>query len=337
MNMNMTSIGDMAHSFMLRSRSAALKSSMTTLTDELASGQASNIRERLGGDYSYLSEIDYNLSRLGGFSVAAKEASLFTSAGQLGLARMQDVAATLGAGLLEINPISIDTVRLHTREQARLGLDTVLAALNGSAGGRSLFAGTATDVSPMDSTATLVAALKSEVSGMVFTSQILQAVDDWFSDGGGFKTTMYSGSDQPLAPIQVGKNEQVTLSLRADNPEFRKMLRNVALVILATDPDLNLDVDAQNALLHIAGEGLLNSETGLTGLRADMGYTEARIEDASSRNAAALTSLAISRNELLRADPFETASHLEEVQFQLESLYAVTVRASRLNLLSFLK
>lgn len=335
--MNITSIGDMAHGLMLRAQSTALKSSMITLTDELASGVTSNLRERLGGDYSYLSDIDYNLSRLGGFSVAANEASLFTSAAQLGLERMQDVAAALGAELLEINPTNIDTVRLHTGEQARLGLDTILAALNGSAGGRSMFAGVATDVSPMGTGTTLISALKSEVTGMVLTSQIVQTIDDWFADGGGFKTTMYSGSDQPLAPIQVGNNEQVTLSLQADNPEFRNLLRNTALAVLATDPDLGLEMNAQNILLHIAGEGLLSSDTGLTGMRASMGYTEARIEQASSRNAAARTSLEISRNELLRADPYETASRLEEVQFQLESLYTVTVRASKLTLLSFLK
>jgi len=335
--MNVTSIGDMAHGLMLRTRSTALKSSMITLTDELASGQTSDVATRLGGDYSYLSDIDYNLSRLGGYSVTASEASLFTGAAQLGLERMQTTAATLGAELLKINPISIDTIRLHTGQQARVGLDTVLAALNGSVGGRSVFAGIATDVSPMESSTTLIAELKNEVSGMVLTSQILQTIDDWFADGGGFKATMYSGSDQPLAPIQVGTSERVTLSLQADNPEFRSVLRNMALAVLATDPDLGLDVDAQNALLHVAGEGLLNSGTDLTGLRADIGYTEARIEEASSRNAAAQTSLEIARNELLAADPYETASRLEEVQFQLESLYAVTVRTSRLTLLSFLK
>ena len=335
--MNMTSIGDMAHDLMLRTRSTALKSSMITLTDELASGQISDVATRLGGDYSYLSDIDYNLSRLGGYSVAASEASLFTGAAQLGLERMQKTAATLGAELLEINPISIDTIRLHTGQQARVGLDTVLSVLNGSVGGRSLFAGIATDVSPMDSSTTLIAELKNEVSGMVLTSQILQTIDDWFADGGGFKAAMYSGSDQPLAPIQVSTSEQVTLSLQADDPKFRSALRNMAVAVLATDPDLGLDVDAQNALLHVAGEGLLNSENDLTRVRADIGYTEARIEEAKSRNAAAQTSLEIARNELLAADPYETASRLEEVQFQLESLYAVTVRTSRLTLLSFLK
>lgn len=335
--MNLTSIGDMAHSLMLRTRSTALKASMITLGEELATGQVSDVAARLGGDYSYLSDIDYNLSRLGGYAVAASEAALFTGAAQLGMERMQGVATELAANLLTVNPTTIESARLHTGQQARAGLDTILSALNGSAGGRSLFAGTATDTSPMATSETLIAALKVEVAGLATTNQILLAVDAWFADGGGFKAAMYSGSDQPLAPIQVGASEQVTLSLRADDPEFRSILRNAAVAALATDSDLALGIDAQNGLMRVAGEGLLNNEHGLTGLRADMGYAEARIEEASSRTGAARTSLEYARNELLAADPFETASRLEEVQFQLESLYAVTVRTSRLSLLSFLK
>ncbi len=332
-----TSIGDMAYSLVLRTRSAALKSSMTTLSNELASGQTSDVSGRLKGDYAYLTDIDHNLSRLGGYAVVATEAALFSDAAQLGLERMQGVATSLGTDLLTINPTYIDTAREQLGQQARSGLNTVLSALNGSVGGRSLFAGTATDTSPMASSETLIVALKTEVSGMVLTSDILQAVDDWFADGGGFKAAMYTGSDQSLAPIQVGSNELVTLSLRADDAEFRGILRNAAVAALATDPDLGLDAAAQNALLKTAGQGLLNDDQSLTGLRAEMGFAQSRIEVASSRTSAARTSLEFARNELLAADPFETASRLEEVQFQLESLYTVTARASRLSLLSFLR
>lgn len=335
--MNITSIGDMAQNLMLKTRSADLKSAMATLTNELASGRTSDVVSRLGGDYSYLSDIGHNLSRLGGYAIAASEASLFTSAAQLGLERMQGVAARLGVDLLTVNPTNIESARTHMGLQARAGLDTILSALNGSVGGRSLFAGTATDTSPMASTETLISALKSKVAGLTSTSDILQAIDNWFADPGGFKAVMYSGSDQPLAPIQVGTNEQVTLSLRADNPEFRSVLRNAAVAALATDPALGLTINDQNALLRVAAEGLMNNERGLIGLRADMGFAEARIEEASSRNAAARTSLEYARNELLAADPFETAIRLEEVQFQLEALFAVTVRTSRLTLLSFLR
>ncbi len=335
--MSMTSIGDMAFSLTQRTRNAAIKSSLITLTEELTTGRTSDVAGRLGGDYSYLSDIEHNLSRLGGYSVAATEAALFTSAAQQNLGRMQDVITGLAADLLSITPTTIEAARLQTGAEARIGLDTIVGALNASAGGRSLFAGTATDTSPLASADTLIGALKVEVSGMVVVSDILQAIDDWFGVGGGFKATMYAGSDQSLAPIQVGLNEQVSTSYLADDPEFRSLMRNTAVAALATDPGLALSVDAQNTLLRVAGEGMLNNDQDLTGLRAVLGFGEARIEEAGARNAAARTGLEYARNELLEVDPFETASRLEEVQFQLESLYAVTVRMSRLSLLSFLQ
>lgn len=335
--MNMTSIGDMAHYLMLRTRTSELKMSIDTLTQELSTGQTADVSKKLGADYSYLTDIDHNLSRLGGYGVAATEAALFAQATQLGLENMQNVTGSLGVDLLTITPTNLETVRLHTGHQARAALDTVMSSLNGAVGGRTLFSGVATDTSPMGSADTLLTALKAEVTGLTTNSQILQAIDDWFADPGGFSTVMYSGSDQPLAPIQVGSNEHVTVSLRADDPEFRDVMRNLAVAVLATDPDLALDSDAQNAMLHVAGLELTKSQTTLTSLRADLGFAEARIEEAGSRNAAARTSLEYARNELLGADPFDTAIRLQEAQFQLESLYAVTVRASRLSLLSFLK
>ncbi|MCF6232440.1 MAG: flagellar biosynthesis protein FlgL [Rhodobacteraceae bacterium] len=334
--MSLTNIGDMSFSLMQQTRSAALKSSMITLTQELTTGQTSDIRGRLASDYSYLTDIDQNLARLDGYAISATEAGLFSSASQQSLERIQGVISTVSEDLLTINSASLEVARLQASNEARLGLDTILSALNGSVGGRSLFAGTATDTNPMASADTMIAALQVEVAGMTVVSDILTAIDDWFADPAGFKATMYTGSDDPLSPIQVGANEQVSLSLRADDANFRNAMRNTVVAILATDSGLALDPGTQNILLREAGVGMLNNNHALTGLRADLGYAEQRIEEASARNGAARTSLSYARNELLEADPFETASRLEEVQFQLESLYAVTVRASRLSLLSFL-
>ena len=59
-------------------------------------------------------------------------------------------------------------------------------------------------------------------------------------------------------------------------------------------------------------------------------------EEASTRLSAERTSYEIARTGLLEADPYETASRLEDVQFQLEALYAVTARMARLSLTSYL-
>ena len=72
-------------------------------------------------------------------------------------------------------------------------------------------------------------------------------------------------------------------------------------------------------------------------VRAEIGSAQAHIENASARNAAEKTALEISRNELVAVDPYETATRLEAVRNQLDTLYALTVRMSRLSLAEYMK
>lgn len=334
--MTMTSIGDLAQSLVLRARAADLKRATAILTSELASGRISDIAGRLAGDLTHLTDIDRNLGRLDGYAVAAREAALLAGSAQAGVTRLHDLGTGLGTDLLDIAPTSPAVTRTHAAARARGDLADAIAALNLRGGGRSVFGGAATDRPPLGTADTLLAGLKSAIAGADTVAGIRQAAQDWFDDPGGFRAALYQGSDQALAPIRIGRGETVSLTLRADDPVFRDLLRETALAALATDPDLGLDATAEAALLRGAGEGLLTAGNRLTGLGADLGRAEARIDETATRNAAARAGLDLARNEVLAADPYDTATRLQEVQFQLESLYAVTARSSRLSLLSFL-
>ncbi|MDK3071545.1 flagellin [Sedimentitalea sp. JM2-8] len=335
--MNMTSIGDLAQSLMLRHRSVELKQTISNLSQELGTGQVGDVSSRLGGDFSYLSDIERNLARLDGYSVAASEAAFFTNASQLGLERLQDLSASLSNALLANTPSGLHPVSRNIGTQAMSDLESAISALNGSAGGRSLFAGTATDRQPLASADVMMSELKTLVAGLGSAAAVEAAVKDWFADPAGFKAVMYAGSDDTLAPIQIGSGQEVALSLKADDPAFRAMMSNMAIAALAGDPAVGLDKATQTELFRSAGAGLLGSQDQLTGIRADLGFAEARIEEAGIRNATARTGLEYARNTLLQADPFETATKLEEAQFQLETLYTVTVRSSQLSLLNFMR
>jgi flagellar hook-associated protein 3 FlgL len=68
-----------------------------------------------------------------------------------------------------------------------------------------------------------------------------------------------------------------------------------------------------------------------------IGLHQQTVERAATANSSALATLELSRNDIRRADPYETAAALTEVQSQLESLYAVTARLSNLNLVDYLR
>ncbi|MFK7751760.1 MAG: flagellin [Sedimentitalea sp.] len=335
--MNLTSIGDLAQNMMLRTRSTQLKQSIERLTQELSTGQTTDVVSRVGGDLAYLADIERNLGRLDSFSLAATEASVFTSHAQSNLERLHDASSSLSSSLLATAPSNLPSVRSNLAHQARSDLEVIMGSLNASVAGRSIFGGIATDRAPLGTSDDLLNALSAELSGLTSATDIEQAASDWFDDPAGFSASLYSGSSQNLAGIQVGSGQVVSVTIKANDSAFRDLIKSVSLAALATDPALGLDSETQNEILQSSGQALLGSQNDITSLRADLGFTEARIEEAMARNEAARTSLEFAKSSLLDVDPFETATRLENVQFQLESLYSVTVRTSRLSLLSFLR
>lgn len=331
-----TSIGDLARGLMMRSRSHAIKSTIATLTQELSSGQTADVTRRTGGDLSVLADITHNLEMTNGFLTVSAETAHFAQAIQTSLEAIQAGAATLGNDLLATVPSNLPAQRMHLSGMAEDRLGTTIDLLNGAAAGRSLFAGVATDALALGDAQALLTSLRTETAGLTTAADIEAAVDAWFAAPAGFQSALYQGATDRLGPVQVSATDQVALTPKADDAEFKLVLRNLAIAALATDPTLGLAADQQNALLISAGSGLLTAEEGLTAIRAEVGQIQSRIDLASARNAAARTSFEYAQAQLLEADAYDTATRLEEAQFQLESLYAATVRSSQLSLARFL-
>ncbi|KUJ77685.1 flagellin [Ruegeria profundi] len=334
---NFTSIGDLARGMRLQTRSVELRNQIETLSYELVSGKVQDVSGRLDGDYSHLLDLDRSLSRLDAFKVSTAEARLFTDATQLSLTTVNDSVDEVAATLLSFGTSNQAVSHENASALARNELDTIMSALNQRAGGRSLYSGTATDVSPLASADTLLSALEGELSGHTSAVDIRQAAEDWFNDPAGFDAVIYQGSDTALAPMQVSENESVQIPITATDPALKDAMRDIAVAALLSDDALNLPRDLRTSLFRQLGGDLANTQNQLVNLRGQVGSAQARIEQAATRNSAARTSLEFSRNELIAANPEETATKLQTVQVQLESLYSVTVRNSNLSLVNFLR
>lgn len=331
--MTAVSLGDLAQSFMLRQRNSALKQDMTRLTTELATGQVADVRDVLAGNYSYLSDIERKTEVLSGFAVATGEATHFASAMQSTLGRFSDIGQTLSNSLLTLGT---NASGVNGAAEARSALDSMIGTLNTDIAGRYMFSGTATDQAPLVDTATLLIELKLAIGGATTPADILSAATTWFEAPSGYAALAYQGANEPLSPFKVSQTEQVTLDIRGTDPGIRKSIQMAAISALADDPIFGLD-DAEKAALYMASGGqLLAGQDDITMLRANVGFAEARIETIAARNSAESTSLSFAKAALLEVDPFEAATKLEEVQFQLQSLYSVTVRMSQLSLVNFL-
>lgn len=336
--MSQVSLGDLAQSLMLRHKNAQIRHDVNRLAEEVATGRVSDISSQLSGDFVYLSEIERNLGLIEGYRTSVSEAAIFTSAMQSALGQISDVSENLSRTLLDQADTGQTFLPFVQARTANEALGQIVSALNSQTAGRSLFAGNATDQPAVATAETLITALRTAIAGQTSALDIKAAVDSWFdAPSGGFDAIVYQGSAEGISPYRLGRYGTLELHVRADTEVLRETLKNVALSVLASDPNITLPEPVRSDLSRYAATGLLTSQNGLTTLRADLGFAEARIEEARVRLSSERTSFEIARSAILSVDAFETATLLENAQSQLESLYAVTVRLSRLSLAEFMR
>lgn len=334
--MSTTSLGDLAQSFMLRHRNTALKQEMARLTQELSTGQVADIRQALAGNYSYITELERNMEVLSAYQVATTEAQIFAEVTQTALGRYEEVGEKLANSLIVSGTSTVGAQANDTAEEARVTVSVLIGTLNTKSAGRSIFGGTATDRPATASAETLLSELKAAIAGAVTPSDMFAAAEAWFDDPAGFDAVIYQGSPDALAPVQLTNRETVSFDTRATDPRLKDMLRFASLAALAEDPSFGFTGSQKGEVFVDAGTSLLGARDAIISLRARTGFVEAQIEGISTRNAAEITSTEFEKSALLNVDPFEAATKLEDVQFQLQSLYSVTVRMSQLSLVNFL-
>ncbi|KAA0916146.1 hypothetical protein FLO80_10490 [Aquicoccus porphyridii] len=332
------SLGDMAQSVMLRRQNTQLSSELNQLAEELATGQTADPSRHLKGNFSYLSALERDRTMLESYGMAAAEAQTFTGAMQSVLNKVQETSGDLAADLLATGNEGLPEVVRAVSGKAGDAFGALVTMLNTSVAGQTLFAGARTDSAALAGADDMLAAIRGVVSGETGLSDILAAIDDWFAvPGGGFETDGYLGEQNGLKPFLLGENETVSLDLGADAPQLRNILKHTAIAALAADPALGFPAELQKSLLVHAGNGLVAAQNPLTGIRADLGYAEARVDEIATRIASEKTASEYAIGALLGVDPFETVTRLEEVQLQLESLYTATVRLGRLSLVGYMR
>lgn len=335
--MSYVSIGDMAQTYMIRRQNAQLKTTATRLSNELSTGQTSDVSKRFSGDFSVVSSIEMSLTSLQSYKGAAKEAGLFASIMQASLDVMQSQSTTAASALLLTSNSASQTQIQNTAISVRQNFDAVVSSLNTQSGGRSIFAGAATDGPAIASADVIIADLQLAISGLTTAADIETAVNTWFdAPGGGYETIGYLGSTTPLTPFKIGARQEADVSTTASDPVIRDTLKSLALVALVSEGALASDIAEQALLLQNAGNALLSVADRQTGLRANLGTVEAHIEQVSTQTSTEISALEIVKTELLSVDPYTAASELEAIQTQLETLYATTARMSRLSLVDFL-
>ncbi|MCV2872438.1 flagellin [Defluviimonas sp. WL0050] len=338
--MNYVSIGDMAQAFQMRRHNVELQRHLSQLTKELTSGVKADLAGAVSGDFKALAGIDHSLETLRAYKTSTDEAELFTGALQAAFENVQDMTTDLAPGLANAattgTPLIVETAAMDARQK----FHSVVASLNTQVADRFLLSGDATDQRPILGSQDILDALMVATTGQVTGTGVATAVAAWFDapvGGGGYLDMIYGGSAVPLSPFQIGPGDQASMDITAASPEIRDMLEALSLSALVAEGVLPGDQTGRALLVKTSANALFSANDEMADLRARLGAAEGHIADAATRNAAESAALEIARTKIIAADPYETASALEAVQTQIETLYTLTARLSRLSLADYLR
>ncbi len=178
----------------------------------------------------------------------------------------------------------------------------------------------------------------ADVIAAADTTTALADIDFYFNDpAGGFATTRYLGSANDAPPVEISDDMRLDYAPRADNGALRTMLQGLAIAAVAVEGAFAGDDQDELALYAGAGQTVLAARQGVIDLRADLGVSEQRLEEAHARGNAETQMLQRAWNDIASRDPYEAASEFEALQGQLEAIYVVTSRLSQLSLVNFLR
>jgi flagellar hook-associated protein 3 FlgL len=334
--MSLISIGDLAQSFMLRRHNADLKSTITQLSQEVTTGVVRDPAKHLSGDLAALTGIDSALSRLGAYSRAASDAAFFTGAMQNALGAVQDMTSDLVPSLLAVTSIGNAGAMNTVSREAEQAFRAAVGLYNTRLGDRALFSGDETATTALLPANDILQQMLAITATALTVQDAELALDTWLSDPAGFATTVYQGGSA-LPDVPIAPGQSVRIDLTANDPAIRDTLKGLGMAALLKQGLFSGNVSEQAALIRRAGEVLAEGQNSRALLAGQLGTTEGQIADATTRNTAEVSALQIARVSLLEADPYDSAARLQEAQGQLEMLYTLTARLSRLSLVDYLR
>ena len=327
--------GDASMTAILSRQSNALRAEMQRRTTEVTTGLQTDMAKGVGGDFSALAAIDHSLARVRGYAANTAEAGLFTDVMQNALEVVSSSATDLASNALRSvgmeNVINLDALTL---EAGRL-FSTAVAAINTRFSERAVFSGVNADTPPLPDADTILTALEAATAAAITVDDVQTAIADWFADPAGYEAVYAGGAAR--ADVPVGPGEMADISVTALDPALRDTLKEMATMALLGRGLMAGQPQARTQLAKDAGEGLMSSGEARAQLMARVGTTQAQIANATTRNTAEESALSMARAGLVSADPYEAATRLEELQTQLEALYLITARVSRLSLTEFIR
>lgn len=334
--MPVMSIGDMAQQFTSMRNGGAIKSDLAKLAESLSTGKVTDVTQELNGQTTRFSGIRYRLEQLEAFSGTLKETAQYLSNVQTVLGQVDEVRGSTAQRLLLVNESSTIAQVDEAAKSAKYAFEAVVRTLNTQISDRALFSGAQVDQVPLAPAQDMLSNLFSTIPVGADTTTIMAQVDTWFDDpAGGFAISGYLGDMGNPVEKRISESKTIALDARADDPAIVAVLKATAIAAVA-EALPSLDQQTKTELLQHSGRQLFVATSDLVAMQAQVGFNESIVAGTLAENTAQTTALGMSQNDLVKADPFETAARLQAVQLQLETHFTVTARMAQLSLLRYI-
>lgn len=333
--MNTTGLPDLLTAGRLASGVRSVNLDLARTAEELASGLRSDPVDASGGDPARLYVLEHDLFINQTRSRAIEGAKSRAAVTQAALQQIQNATEDTGAALIAAAQSGdIRSADLAGRD-ARSAFGSAVSALNARFGDRTLFSGAASTRPAIATPEAILEDILARVATESDAIGLIAAVDEYFADPAGYRTTGYLGADTDAPSAEIGESERISFALRADDERIIAGLSALALAAVAETHDLS--ADARLAIYREAGNRGIAATAEVISARADLGIAEERMELATIRLEASDQLLERSRSAIMARDPFEAATEFTALETQLQTMFSITARLSGLSLTNFLR
>jgi len=348
--MKATAVSSAAISNALRYQQAKMQADLIKATKESQTGTVADVGLALGSRTTQAVTFQRDLDRLNGIVdsnalVTARLTSTQDSLGQIAGAA-QSFLSALTSG------VSGDSSTSILQTAGASALQQMTGILNTSVNGEYLFAGTNTDVKPIDdfnaagspAKAAFDAAFSSyfgfaqtdpaaaNITGAQMDDFITTKVEPQFL-GAGWQANWSSATDDQITS-RISLNETTQTSVSANEQGIRKLAMAAAMVSsLLTG---SISEAAQNAVVSRAQTLVGDAIGAVTQVRAETGLAQQRVSDASDRMKTQVDLFEKHIIDLEGVDPAEAATRVADLTQHIETSFALTARLQQLSLLNYL-
>ncbi|TIS94929.1 MAG: flagellar hook-associated family protein [Mesorhizobium sp.] len=345
----MTFVSSAALTNAMRYQQMRMQADLVKATKESSTGKVADVGLALGGRTAQSVTFSRDLDRLNVIVdsnglVAARLSSTQTSLGQL-----SNVAQTFLSSLTTAS--SGDNSDSLTQSTGQTTIQQLTSILNTSVNGEYLFAGTNTDVKPINDFTAAGSPAKaafdaSFVAKFGFTPADLAAnitaaqMDDFITNyvtpqflGAGWQTNMSNATDQQIVS-RIALNETTETSTGANNDGIRKLAMAAAMVssLMST----NISQAAKDSIIDHSQKLVGEALSGIAQDQSQTGIVQKRVSDASDRMKTQIDLFERHILDLEAVDPAEAATRVADLTQHIETSFALTARLQQLSLLNYL-